>query len=213
LDKEVLLPYIINRPRNRALALVAACLGLLVAAAPAAADTSSCALPASTPVFASLGDTASYFAVPGGTFEGDMTGWSLTNAQVALGNDPLQVGGLGDSHSLSIAPGGEAVSPTVCVNNQMPTWRFFAHAADASAPATTLRVLAQWTDPTTGRTFQVPIAFRNGSGHASWTATPALILGKVLPAGVNVNLKFVFVANANGGAWSIDDVFVDPYAR
>jgi hypothetical protein len=164
-------------------------------------------------VFASLGDTANYFAVPGGTFEGNTTGWSLAGAQVAPGNEPFQVNGLGDSHSLSLAPRGEAVSPTVCINAKTPTWRFFAHAADASAPASKLTVYAQWTDPKTGHAFRLPIAHQNGKDSTAWVATPALDLGKKLPAGVNVNIQLVFDAAANGGAWSIDDVFIDPYAR
>jgi hypothetical protein len=206
-------PYVISRPPRRALATVAACLGLLVTAAPAAASTDSCAIPASSPVFASLGDTASYFAVPGGTFEDAVTGWSLSGAQVVSGNEPFQVGGLGDSHSLSIAPGGVAASPTICVNSLTPTWRFFSVAENPTAPASQLTVLAQWTDPRTGHTFRLPIAHRNGQTDAVWSATPALILGKLLPVGMNVNIQLVFQAGRNGGGWSIDDVFVDPYAR
>jgi hypothetical protein len=216
LDKEVLVPYIINRPRGRALALVAACLGLLVAAAPAAADSNKAENPAdqtSKPVFASLGDAADYFALTGGTFEADTADWSLTGAQVVAGNEPFQVDALAGSHSLSIAPGGVAVSPAVTINNTTPTWRFFAQAADASATATQLTVYAQWTNPNTGLTYRLPIAHRNGKDHGSWTATPPLILGKVLPPGVNVDVKFVFKAGANGGGWTIDDVFIDPYAR
>jgi hypothetical protein len=213
LDKEVLVPYIINRPSKRALALVASCLGLLVAAAPAAAKPENPADQVSTPVFAAFGDGANYFALTGGTFEGDVTGWSLTGAQVVPGNEPFQVDGLGGSHALSIAPGGVAVSPAVTINNTTPTWRFFAQAADASTPSTQLTVYAQWTSPTTGRTFKLPIAHRNGNAHGSWAATPALLLGKYLPAGMNVDVQFVFQAGATGGAWTIDDVFIDPYAR
>jgi hypothetical protein len=210
------LPYIINRPRRRALALVAACLGLLVAAAPAAADNNKPEKPedqVSTPVFAALGDSADYFALTGGTFEADTTTWSLNGAQVVPGNEPFQVDGLGGSHSLSIAPGGVAVSPAVTINSTTPTWRFFAQAANASSAATQLRVYAQWTNPATGHTFRLPIAYRSGKDHASWSPTPALILGKVLPAGVNVNVQFVFQTSATGGSWTIDDVFIDPYAR
>jgi hypothetical protein len=216
LDKEVLVPYIINRPRGRGLALVAACLGLLVAAAPAAADGNQAENPAdqhSTPVFASLGDTADYFALTGGTFEADTTDWSLTGAQVVTGNEPFQVDSLAGSHSLSIAPGGVAVSPAVTVNNTTPTWRFFAQAADASATGTQLTVYAQWTSPYTGRVFRLPIARRQGKDHTSWAATPPLLLGKYLPAGMNVDVQFVFQAGATGGSWTIDDVFIDPYAR
>jgi hypothetical protein len=213
LDKEVLVPYIINRPSKRALALVVSCLGLLVAAAPAAAKAQNPADQVSTPAFAALGDTANYFALTGGTFEGDVASWSLTGASVVPGNEPFQTDGLGGSHALSIAPGGVAVSPPVTINSTTPTWRFFADAADASAAGTQLTVYAQWTNATNGHTFKLPIAHRSGSAHASWAATPALLLGKYLPAGVNVDVKFVFQAGANGGAWTIDDVFIDPYAR
>jgi hypothetical protein len=215
LDKEVLVPYIITRPPRRALALAAACLGLLVAAAPAAANgkPQNPADQVSKPVFGALGDSADYFALTGGTFETDTADWSLTGAQVVPGNEPFQVDGLGDSHSLSIAPGGVAVSPAVTINNTTPTWRFFADAADASSTATQLTVYAQWTNPNTGRTFRLPIARRSAKDHAKWAATPALLLGKYLPAGVNVDVQFVFQAAANGGTWTIDDVFIDPYAR
>src|SRR5207302_1628138 len=97
--------------------------------------------------------------------EGDTTGWSLTGAQVAPGNEPFQVAGLDDSHSLSIAPGGVAVSPTVCINSLTPTWRFVARAENASVPATQLTVYAQWADPRTGHAFRLPIAHRNGTDH------------------------------------------------
>src|SRR5690242_47820 len=82
-DKEVLLPYVIRWPHKRVIALVAACFALLVAAHPAAADTTPCPTLPSSPVFAPLGDSANYSAVPGGSFEGDMSGWSLTGASVA----------------------------------------------------------------------------------------------------------------------------------
>jgi hypothetical protein len=208
-------PYIITRPPRRAIALAAACLGLLVAAAPAAAKDKpqNPADQVSTPVFAALGDTADYFALTGGTFESNTSDWSLTGAQVVPGNEPFQVDGLGDSHSLSIAPGGFAVSPEVTINNTTPTWRFFADAGNAAAPATQLTVYAQWTNPSTGHVFKLPIAHRNGKDHGKWAATPALLLGKYLPAGLNVNVQFVFQAGTNGGAWTIDDVYIDPYAR
>jgi hypothetical protein len=164
----------------------------------------------SSTVFAALGDTANYTPVSGGTFEGDMSGWTLNSASVAPGNEPWQVDGASDSNSLSIAPGGSAVSPTFCVSSKTPTWRFFAHSADASS-STVLHVYAQLTDKH-GRTTQLPIATLSG-GYSSWAATPALVLGKVLPPGLNVNIQFVFIADSNGGAWSIDDVFVDPYAK
>jgi hypothetical protein len=206
------LPYVTSWPHKRALALVAACFALAVAAQPAAAATpTTCPDMVSSTVFAALGDTANYTPLTGGTFEGDMSGWALNSASIAPGNEPWQVDGAGDSNSLSIASGGSAVSPTFCVSSKTPTWRFFAHAADASK-STVLHVSAQLTDKH-GRVLQVPIATLKGGSYTSWEATPALVLGKVLPPGLNVNIEFVFTADSNGGAWSIDDVFIDPYAK
>jgi hypothetical protein len=165
----------------------------------------------SSTVFAALGDTANYTPVTGGTFEGGMSGWTLNSASLAHGNEPWQVDGAGDSKSLSIASGGSAVSPTFCVSNKTPTWRFFAQAADADS-STVLHVTAQAVTPG-GHVITVPLTNLSGSNYNSWAATPALVLGKVLPPGLSVNVRFVFTADSNGGAWSIDDVFVDPYAK
>jgi hypothetical protein len=60
---------------------------------------------------------------------------------------------------------------------------------------------------------QLPVAQYTGNNYSSWAATPSMVLGKVLPPNFNVNVRFVFAADSKGGAWSIDDVFVDPYAK
>lgn len=205
------MPYVTSWPHKRALALVAACFALAVAAQPAAAATNNCPTLSSSPVFAALGDHANYTPIAGGTFEGNMTGWSFDHAAVAPGNEPWHVDGSSDDQSLSIASGGSATSPTFCVNDKTPSWRFFANAADGSS-STVLHVAAQLTDKH-GRVMQVPIATLHGGDYTSWQATPSLILGKVLPPGCNVVIRFVFSADPNGGAWSIDDTFVDPYAK
>ena len=206
------MPYVTSWPHKRALALVAACFALAVAAQPAAAATTPTTCPdmVSSQVFAALGDTANYTPVIGGTFEGDMSGWTLNSASVAPGNEPWQVDGASDSNSLSIAPGGSATSPTFCVSSKTPSWRFFAHAANTS-PGTVLRVYVQTA--VSGRVIKLPVAQYTGSNYSSWSATPSMVLGKVLPPNFNVNVQFVFAASSNGGAWSIDDVFVDPYAK
>jgi hypothetical protein len=165
----------------------------------------------SSQVFAALGDTANYTPVAGGTFEGDMSGWTLNGASVVPGNEPWQVDGAGDSKSLSIAPGGSATSPTFCVSAKTPSWRFFAHGADAS-PGTVLHVYVQ-APLSSGRVIQLPVAQYTGNNYSSWAASPSMVLGKVLPPNFNVNVRFVFAADSKGGAWSIDDVFVDPYAK
>jgi hypothetical protein len=158
-----------------------------------------------------LGDTANYTPLAGGTFDGDMSGWTLNGASVAPGNEPWQVNGAGDSNSLSIPAGASAVSPTFCVSSQTPTWRFFARAAQAT-PGPSLKVYVQ-VATSSGHVIRVPAVFLKSDGYSSWAATPPLVLGKVLRAGFNVNVRFEFTADSKGGAWSIDDVFIDPYAK
>ena len=219
------MPYIINRPHKRVIALAAASLALLVSASPAAAygwspyqqyqpaapTGSSCPLPASSPVFSVLGDTANYSALPGGTFEGPLTGWAVNGASVASGNEPWNVNGASDSQSLNLPSGAYAVSPTICLTSQLPSWRFFAQAANGSW-GTQLHVTVLWSD-SYGNSGSVSATNLFGGGYASWQPTSSLPLGSVLGPGNTVNIRFVFSADSNGGAWNVDDIFVDPYSR
>jgi hypothetical protein len=204
------------------MALVAACFALLVVAHPSAAsaegyygsgDSYRCTptLNPAAPVFAPLADTANYVVLPGGTFEGEMSGWSLNGASVVPGNEPWQVSGAADSQSLSISPGGSAISPPVCINSLFPTYRFFAHVPDGptgKALHVSVRMTNSW-----GRTTEFPASYLSDANYGTWAATPALPLGGVIPAGVNVSVRFVFSAGSQGNSWSIDDVYLDPYAK
>jgi hypothetical protein len=221
------MPYVINWPHKRGIAIAAACLSMLVTASPASASwgssyqpyqqyqpsapaSSSCPLPASSSVFSTLGDLASYAPLPGGTFEGSADGWALNGASLVPGNEPWYVNSSGDSQSLNIPGGAYAVSPSFCLTSQLPSWRFFAKAAEGSW-ATKLQVTALWSD-LNGNSGQITATSLYGGGYSSWQPTSSLPLGSVLSPGDVVNVRFVFSAN-NGGAWNIDDVYVDPYAR
>jgi hypothetical protein len=221
------MPYVIRWPHKRVIALAATSLSLLVAASPAAAyggswsspysqyqpaaPSSSCAIPQSSSVFSALGDTASYALLPGGDFAGSpLSGWALNGASVVPGGEPWNVSG-NSNQSLNIPSGGYAVTPSFCLTSQLPSWRFFAQAADGSW-GTQLKVTALWSD-IYGNSGQLTAATLYGGGFTSWQATSSLPLGSVLAPGDVVNVRFVFSANSYGGAWNIDDVYVDPYAR
>jgi hypothetical protein len=169
----------------------------------------SCPVPTSSPVLSVLGDQANYSLAPGGSFENGAPGWSLTDASIVPGNEPWYVGGSSDSRSLNIQTGGSANSASGCGNNLFPTWRFFAKSADGSATSH-LRVGVQWTTSWGFRGY-TPITTLSGTDYASWQATPSLPLGSLIPGGLTLTGRLVF--SADGGAWNIDDVYVDPYAR
>jgi hypothetical protein len=205
------MPYII-RPRitwsARSAAVAACAVGALIVA-PVSANAACPAAAISHP-FAAFGDNAAYALAPGGSFESGAPGWALTGAGVVSGNESYNVGG-GGSHSLAIRPTGVAVSPALCVSTAYPTFRFFARRTSGTWGV--LNVILRWSEAS-GATHETTVAaIQSGT---SWTVTPALKLATTLPlwqAGSTLSARLVFKPEAYGGAWAIDDVYVDPYSR
>ena len=219
------MPYVIDRPVKRLLAVASACLPLLVFASPAAATSwggqqyaqyqpsaptsNGCSIPASSPVFSSFGDQADYSLLPGGSFQ-DTTGWVLNGASVVAGGEPWNVSGVSNPQSLSLPAGSYAVSPTFCVSSLFPTWRYFADANGASGSQ--LQVTALFAD-TEGNTGELPVNSLSSANYSSWQLTPVLPLGSVVPPGDTVNVRLVFSVASSGSTWNLDDLYVDPYSR
>ena len=191
---------------------VSACLLVLTAsagsavAAPSAAPTAACSSgPTSTP-FARFGDNADYTLVQGGSFESGVDGWSLTNSMIVAGNESYEVDG--GSQSLAIQPDGLAVSPAICVSTADPTFRFFARRTSGSWGV--LNVSLRWTDFSGVSHTTTVASLQSGS---AWAPTPILQLAGALPLwrpGAALSVKLVFSPEQYGGAWEIDDVYIDP---
>lgn len=198
----------LTRRVGLALASLSAAFALTGASALAAQSPSSTgcsSTPTSNP-FAQFGDGAAYSPLPGGSFESGATGWSLNGAAVAAGNESYDVAG--GWQSLAIQPSGVAVSPAFCVSTADPTFRFFARRTSGSWGV--LNVSLRWTD-STGATHETTVgSLQSGT---SWTPTPILALASTLPlwqASETLSAKLVFKPEQYGGAWAIDDVYVDP---
>jgi hypothetical protein len=225
-------PYVIGRPPRRGVALIAACIGLLVSAVPAAASgphhaipprggfpappaapsASTCHVGALSQPFSQFGDLAYYTPVQGGSFSGPLAGWNITNGSVVAGGDPWNVANAPapDQRMLQLSGGGEAVSPSFCLSNAFPSWRFFLQSVGSSS-ASALSVWVQWTDAS-GNSGHVPVTALDGTDYSAWGPSPVLVAGKNLADGATVNAQLVFSARS-GDAWNVDDVYVDPYAR
>jgi hypothetical protein len=199
-----------RRPRLRNLALGMVAGAVAIAGAPAAASAATCTYgPLSTP-FAQFGDSASYGLVPGGSFESGAPRWSLSQAAVASGNESFNVAG--GSHSLAIQPTGTVMSPAICVSTASPTFRFFARQTSGSWAQ--MNVVLRWTDAF-GAVHDTTTGSLQGSGPA-WQVTPAFALSSTLPlwqAGQTLSVRLLFEPAQYGGAWAIDDVYVDPNGR
>jgi len=202
------MPYIV-RPRRLgkvAAAMVAA--SALMGAAPVAASAACPTASVSHP-FGKFGDSAAYSLLTGGSFESGAPGWSLTSAAVVKGNESYNVAG--GTHSLEIQPKGVAVSPSFCVSTAEPSFRFFARQTSGSWGV--LNVVLRWTD-SSGTVHNTTVAsLQTGT---SWKVTPIMQLATTLPlwqSGSTLSARLVFQPEPYGGAWAIDDVYIDPYSR
>jgi hypothetical protein len=208
------MPYVSDWPLRRLMpvtaALVAFALTILAGTSAASADTLPCSTPSASQVFSPFGDGADYALVPGGNFEGDMSGWTLNGASVVSGNEPWSVGGAGDSQSLSIGPGGSAISPPFCVNDEFPSWRFFAQL-DGGLGRSRLDVSVQWSDQQ-GDSGVTRVATLRGGTYRTWRPTASLQLGPPLDDYTTMTEQLMFSAG-DGPGWQIDDVYIDPYAK
>lgn len=217
------MPYEIDRPIKRLIALASACLPLLVFAGPAAADGyqqyippaptgNSCpAVSSAAQAFSAFGDQSSYALLPDGAFQNSAANWTLNGASVVPGGEPWNVSGSANPQSLSLPASSYAVSPTFCVSDAFPSWRFFAQSGNNSGGQ--LQVTALYSD-IYGHSGQMNATNLNGNNYPNWEPTPVLPFGSVVPPGDVVNVRLVFSASGGqGGNWNVDDLFVDPYSR
>jgi hypothetical protein len=179
---------------------------VLAGVAPSVASAACAPSPTSTP-FAQFGDYASYSPVPEASFENGTAEWSLTDASVVPGNESFNVAG--GSHSLAIGADGVAVSPSVCMSSEYPTFRFFARQLGGSSTSS-LHVSLRFLD-VLGLSVEDSVGSLSSDGE--WAPSPILQLGDSVPiwlpgGSADVWLKFQAVG---GGSWAIDDVYVDPY--
>jgi hypothetical protein len=202
-------PYVL-RPRGvrkLASALLGAAAFLVV---PAAAHAACPSTPTTMP-FKPFGDFAAYSLAPNGAFETGTSGWALTRSSVVNGSETYAVHANSDARSLAIQPTGLAVSPTICVDITRPTFRFFARRT--SGTWATLNVKLRWRDGS-GTTHDTTVGSLNGTD--AWQPSPVLSLGSTLPlwnGGQTATVQLIFDPEDYGGAWAIDDVYIDPYVR
>jgi hypothetical protein len=157
--------------------------------------------------FAGFGDSHQYKIVPGGSFEGALTDWTLMGkAKVVSGNEPWKVGGASHGKSLVLPAGSSAVTAPTCVGLSEPTLRFFAKKN--SGLLSTLAV-SVYVKTSLGLVVPVPVGVVLGNGQ--WKATPQmLIVANLLPLLPGDRTPVAFQFTPLLGEWQIDDVYVDP---
>jgi hypothetical protein len=189
-------------------ALAAFCLGPATAnAGVLISSADDCADQSVDQNFIRWADVANYTLHPGGDFDSGPD-WSLANgAAVVNGNDPYFIGdATGDSRSLSLPSGSSAKSGSICVGIEHPDMRFVARSNN---PLATLRVDVLFED-SFGNVQSAPIGGVNAG--SSWApSVPLPIVVNLLPLLPGERTAVAFKFTASGGAFQVDDVYVDPY--
>lgn len=189
---------------RRALALLATCAALpAIAAAPAAADASSCSTPTLTQPFSSWGDLNWYVLAPGqslGNFDGN--GWTLGNG-ARLVTATVLAGAR--ATVLQLPSGGWAMSPAMCVDPTFQSARLLARSVTGSPD------IEAWVS------YQYPWGWSQyqGMGQSdtsnSWRPSDTFSLG---PPAIGWQMaRFVLRAGGPYSAAQVYDFFVDPYSR
>ena len=157
--------------------------------------------------FARFGDSHQYKIVPGGSFEGALTNWTVAGgAKVVAGNEPWKVGGSTHSKSLVLPAGSTAITAPTCVGLAEPTLRFFAKKN--SGLLSTLAV-SVYVKTSLGLVVPVPVGVVTNGGQ--WKATPQmLIVANLLPLLPGDRTPVAFQFTPLLGSWQIDDIYVDP---
>ena len=170
-------------------------------------SATGCADPVLSQPFKPWLDSSFYKPVENGDFEAGDAGWTLTGgAEVVGGNASQHVGGAADSHSLLLPAGSSATSPPVCVGLNEPTLRYFARRNSGLLSTLLVQVQVQLE---LGVWVTLPVGVDlGGSWHPS---LPSLVVANLLPLlppdMTAVRFKF---SPLLGGAWQIDDAYVDP---
>lgn len=206
--------------RTRKLCLAAAAaLATCAALAPSASAgvlvnaADSCGTEALSQPFLPWLDAAPYTLLSGGSFEGTLTGWTLSKARVVSGNEPYYVHGRNDKRSLSLPAGSQATSAVICVGLAHPTMRFFAVSSGGLlTDGLKVEVLFELAN---GAVAVAPIGVVPADAHRTWQPTlPMAVVANLLPLlpGERTPVAFRFTP-VGGAGWTIDDVYVDPRYR
>ena len=202
---------------RRLVAPIAVAVALLASAAGSATaslvpgDDAWCDSSAGSQVFLPWADPATYTLAPGGSFETNKSRWTLVAAsRETTDNEPFNVSGANDYSSLSIANGGLALSPAMCVGIGEPTARVFFKQT-GGLPWAALRIDVLFDDAS-GTTQAQTIGVVGVAQQ--WRLSPQLLTTAHLLPTLGAGITAVaFRFTAIGGSFQIDDLYVDPWHR
>jgi hypothetical protein len=180
-----------------------------------AASAESCTDPDVAPVLTAFKDNGLYAPAPGGAFESGAAGWQLAGgATVAPATGGLSILGT-SAGALNLPVGASAISPTFCVDERFPFFRF-TYAQQSADVDASLRVEVLYPGLVKDNVRRArDLSARRGRG---WQLTDRINLDPMhgLKRGAGwrlVALRLSVRDGKPGAPVSFDDVIVDPRAR
>lgn len=174
-------------------------------------STDACDNATLTQPFAQWNDSNSYKLVPGGDFEGSLSGWTLSGGATRVaGSEPFGVTGAVGKSSMYLPAGASVQTPYTCVDAAYPSFRFFGRN---NGLLSIVAVSIVYKEPLLG-----PVALPVGTVllSPSWgpsaqmltlSAVQGIVNGLLTGKTPQVALRFT----AATGSSQIDDVFIDPH--
>ncbi|HET6869596.1 MAG TPA: hypothetical protein VFH80_27030 [Solirubrobacteraceae bacterium] len=175
-------------------------------------NTDPCDSAALTQPFTGFGDSNYYKLVPGGDFEGSLSGWTLTGGATRVaGSEQFGATGVVGKSSMYLPAGASVQSPYTCVDAAYPMFRLFGRN---NGLLSIVAVSIVYREPLVGPV-AVPVGTIALTG--SWAPSARMLTLSAVQGIVNalligktpqVALRFTAVT----GSSQIDDVFIDPHA-
>jgi hypothetical protein len=190
----------------------------VVALGAPAAQAATCSGRSLVTPFSKFGDTKQYFLAPSGSFEAGASGWALSNAATASGNETYYLNSTTDKSSLKLT--GQATSPGFCITRDDPFLRFAAKTvttAGSSGNYSQLNV-SIIVKNAAGSQASYFLGAIQPQGNGGWFVVPAMQYGSLFDSYLfgsdgtgTATMQVQFTVAGQGGTWYVDDVYVDPY--
>ena len=130
-------------------------------------------------------------------------------AEVVAGNESYYLNDAPTTRSLSLPAGSTAVSPPICMSLDTPIFRMLAR--NTGNPTSRLRVEATYKllGLVQTKTVSTVTAARPGRRPSMSTVlTLSTIVGTLIPSSIQIR-----ISPLDNGAWQVDDLYIDPFAR
>ena len=178
-----------------------------------AASSKTCSTPLIENPFARFGDSRNYVMAPNGSFEdASLSGWQLSGSGRRVTDpDDIDLGANDGAGMLSLPQKATAISPTMCVDLDYPTFRVLTKAKGQG------EFLIEVVYPDSGKPEWVELAKFDGKQFqnvgASWRLTSDMDMKPDLGGSKAGFRRVAFRLTALSGSWNVDDLYVDPRRR